>query len=87
MSPAFAVADENAPDNPHYPDAHRGTRCLFVAHWLHAVFTLTWTSMNIDGYLQHVHAGLSKLEQLLVVLQRVVVLLEREALHGLVTPN
>ena len=23
---------------------------------------LTWTSMNIDGYLQHVHSGLSKLE-------------------------
>jgi dynein heavy chain len=27
---------------------------------------LTWTSMNIDGYLQHVHAGLSKLEQLII---------------------
>ena len=24
--------------------------------------TLTWTSMNIDGYLHHVHSGLSKLE-------------------------
>ncbi len=24
--------------------------------------TLTWTSMNIDGYLHHVHAGLSKFE-------------------------
>ena len=24
--------------------------------------TLTWTSMNIDGYLHHVHQGLSKLE-------------------------
>jgi dynein heavy chain len=28
--------------------------------------TLTWTSMNIDGYLQHVHQGLSKLEQLII---------------------
>jgi len=24
--------------------------------------TLTWTSMNIDSYLQHVHSGLKKLE-------------------------
>ena len=24
--------------------------------------TLTWTSMNIDGYLNHVHQGLAKLE-------------------------
>lgn len=28
--------------------------------------TLTWTSMNIDGYLHHVHNGLSKLEQLII---------------------
>ena len=28
--------------------------------------TLTWTSMNIDGYLHHVHTGLSKLEQLII---------------------
>jgi dynein heavy chain, axonemal len=28
--------------------------------------TLTWTSMNIDGYLQHVHKGLAKLEQLII---------------------
>ena len=28
--------------------------------------TLTWTSMNIDGYLAHVHAGLAKLEQLII---------------------
>jgi dynein heavy chain len=28
--------------------------------------TLTWTSMNIDGYLHHVHQGLSKLEQLII---------------------
>jgi dynein heavy chain len=28
--------------------------------------TLTWTSMNIDGYLNHVHAGLAKLEQLII---------------------
>jgi dynein heavy chain len=24
--------------------------------------TLTWTSMNIDSYLEHVHSGLKKLE-------------------------
>jgi dynein heavy chain len=28
--------------------------------------TLTWTSMNIDGYLNHVHIGLAKLEQLII---------------------
>jgi dynein heavy chain len=28
--------------------------------------TLTWTSMNIDGYLNHVHQGLNKLEQLII---------------------
>lgn len=28
--------------------------------------TLTWTSMNIDSYLQHVHSGLKKLEQLII---------------------
>ena len=28
--------------------------------------TLTWTSMNIDSYLNHVHQGLNKLEQLIV---------------------
>jgi len=28
--------------------------------------TLTWTSMNIDGYLAHVHQGLAKLEQLII---------------------
>jgi dynein heavy chain len=28
--------------------------------------TLTWTSMNIDGYLNHVHLGLAKLEQLII---------------------
>jgi dynein heavy chain len=28
--------------------------------------TLTWTSMNIDGYLTHVHQGLNKLEQLII---------------------
>jgi len=28
--------------------------------------TLTWTSMNIDGYLNHVHVGLAKLEQLII---------------------
>ena len=28
------------------------------------MYILTWTSMNIDGYLHRIHAGLSKLEQL-----------------------
>jgi dynein heavy chain len=28
--------------------------------------TLTWTSMNIDSFLAHVHQGLSKLEQLII---------------------
>ncbi len=28
--------------------------------------TLTWTSMNIDSYLQHVHQGLNKLDQLII---------------------
>jgi dynein heavy chain len=28
--------------------------------------TLTWTSMNIDSYLTHVHQGLNKLEQLII---------------------
>ena len=28
--------------------------------------TLTWTSMNIDSYLNHVHQGLNKLEQLII---------------------
>ena len=28
--------------------------------------TLTWTSMNIDSYLHHVHQGLNKLEQLII---------------------
>ena len=28
--------------------------------------TLTWTSMNIEGYLHHCHAGLGKLEQLII---------------------
>jgi dynein heavy chain len=28
--------------------------------------TLTWTSMNIDGYLHHVHSGLQQLEQLVI---------------------
>jgi dynein heavy chain, axonemal len=27
---------------------------------------VTWTSMNIDGYLTHVHQGLAKLEQLII---------------------
>jgi dynein heavy chain len=28
--------------------------------------TLTWTSMNIDSYLYHVHQGIKKLEQLII---------------------
>ena len=28
--------------------------------------TLTWTSMNIDSYLEHVHNGLRRLEQLII---------------------
>jgi dynein heavy chain len=28
--------------------------------------TLTWTSMNIDSYLEHVHQGLNKLDQLII---------------------
>ena len=28
--------------------------------------TLTWTSMNIDSYLEHVHNGLKRLEQLII---------------------
>jgi len=28
--------------------------------------TLTWTSMNIDSYLHHVHEGLKRLEQLII---------------------
>ena len=28
--------------------------------------TLKWTSMNIEGYLHHVHSGLSKIEQLII---------------------
>ena len=30
------------------------------------MLTLTWTSMNIDSYLTHVHEGLGKLEQLII---------------------
>jgi len=34
--------------------------------------TLTWTSMNIDGYLHHVHSGLNKLEQLIISINDIV---------------
>ena len=27
---------------------------------------LTWTSMNIEGYLHHIHTGLNKIEQLII---------------------
>jgi len=49
------------------------TKSLLVPHLEDLEFklrpgmtTLTWTSMNIDGYLQHVHQGLAKLEQLII---------------------
>eukprot|EP00959_Pyramimonas_sp_CCMP1952_P349938 7331829-Pyramimonas_sp.AAC.1 len=29
------------------------------------LYILTWTSMNIDGYLQRVHSGLARLEELI----------------------
>jgi dynein heavy chain len=34
--------------------------------------TLTWTSMNIDGYLHHVHSGLQKLEQLIISINDII---------------
>jgi dynein heavy chain, axonemal len=34
--------------------------------------TLTWTSMNIDSYLQNVHAGLNKLEQLIITVNDII---------------
>lgn len=34
--------------------------------------TLTWTSMNIDGYLQHVQMSLSKLEQLIITINDII---------------
>jgi dynein heavy chain len=34
--------------------------------------TLTWTSMNIDSYLQNVHAGLNKLEQLIITINDII---------------
>ena len=43
---------------PHLEDLEYKLRPGMVA--------LTWTSMNIDGYLQSVHAGLAKLEQLII---------------------
>ena len=30
------------------------------------LITLTWTSMNIEGYLANIHKGLSRLEQLIL---------------------
>ena len=29
------------------------------------MYILTWTSMNIDGYLMHVHKSLGRLEELI----------------------
>lgn len=34
--------------------------------------TLTWTSMNIEGYLYHVHSGLQKLEQLIISINDII---------------
>jgi dynein heavy chain len=34
--------------------------------------TLTWTSMNIDGYLQHVQMSLAKLEQLIITINDII---------------
>ena len=34
--------------------------------------TLTWTSMNIDGYLHHVHTGLQKFEQLIISINDII---------------
>jgi dynein heavy chain len=34
--------------------------------------TLTWTSMNIDAYLQNVHGGLRKLEQLIISINDII---------------
>lgn len=34
--------------------------------------TLTWTSMNIDSYLHNVHAGLNKLEQLIITVNDII---------------
>ena len=34
--------------------------------------TLTWTSMNIDGYLHHVQLSLSKLEQLIITINDII---------------
>lgn len=36
------------------------------------MYILTWTSMNIDGYLHRIHAGLSKLEQLVTSINHMV---------------
>jgi len=36
------------------------------------VVTLTWTSMNIDGYKQHVYAGLAALEDLVLKIHDIV---------------
>ena len=36
------------------------------------MITLTWTSMNIDGYLQHVQMSLNKLEQLIITINDII---------------
>jgi dynein heavy chain len=37
-----------------------------------SMVTLTWTSMNIDGFLTHVHDGLTKLEQLIISINDII---------------
>jgi dynein heavy chain len=36
------------------------------------LLTLTWTSMNIEAYIKHVHQGLSKLEQLIITVNDII---------------
>jgi dynein heavy chain, axonemal len=43
---------------PHIDDLERRLRP--------GICSLTWTSMNIDGFLHHVHVGLAKLDQLII---------------------
>jgi hypothetical protein len=50
--------------------------------------TLTWTSMNIDGYLNHVHQGLAKLEQLIININECMVLIKDcLGMDGVVSPQ
>ena len=49
------------------------TKSLLVPHledleykFRQCMVTFTWTSMNINGYLNHVHQGLAKFEKLII---------------------